>query len=164
MPEVVGSSSIESIKPSKDSRNGSVRLDEVLLRGRPRNFPEMVRLMELGVPGYVVNGDYLDEFYRAPKEARQSFIEYEPPPSDIPEADEVFYAHCAAVAEKFAHDYGLQVPAWVDEPKYFLKEPDIGGYREDQLPEQLVQSMYKESPIEFSRHNLFVTANALVRY
>jgi hypothetical protein len=142
----------------------TVRSDEELSRTRPRNFPEMVRQLELGDENYLVNGNYLDAFYRASEGERQSFIWFEPPSSETSTADDVFYAHCAAVAEKLAHDYGLVVPDWVDKPEYFLREPLYGGFREDALTEDLVKMMRELSPEEFSRHNLFVTPNALVRY
>jgi probable addiction module antidote protein len=141
-----------------------VRDDVTLLRKRARNFPEMVRQLELGVDDYVVNGDFLDEFYHAPQEERQSFIAFAPARSSSPKADRFFYAHCAAETEKLARDYGLAVPQWVDNPRYFLDEPDYAGYTVDQIPERLKESLERNSPPEFSKRNLYVTANVLERY
>jgi hypothetical protein len=155
---------LESLTPPVVVWAYTVRPDEELLRTRPRNFPEMVRQLELGDENYLVNGNYLDAFYRASEKDRQSFIWLEPSSSKTPAADEVFYAHCAAVAEKLAHDYDLIVPDWVNKPRYFLREPLYGGFREDLLTDDLVRMMREVSPKEFSRHNLFVTPNALVRY
>jgi PHD/YefM family antitoxin component YafN of YafNO toxin-antitoxin module len=155
--------SVAAITKKRQSQ-ARVRADEVLLRGRPQNFAEMVRLLELGTPGYVVNGDFLDEFYHAPAEARQSFIDFEPPPSTAPEADAVFYAHCAAVAEKLAHDYNLQQSSWVERPQYFLARPIYGNFPQDLVTEKMKTLMESDSPPEFSRRNLFVSSNALTRF
>jgi hypothetical protein len=142
----------------------AAREDSVLLRSRARNFPEMVRQLELGVADYVVNGDFLDEFYHAPQKERQAFIDYEPPRSTAPQIDQYFYVHCAAEAEKLAHDYGLQVPQWVNNPHYTLDEPDYAGYTVEQIPARLKESLEKTAPPEFAHRNMYVTANALVRY
>jgi hypothetical protein len=124
----------------------------------------MVRQLEIGFADHIVNGNFLDEFYRAPQEARQSFIDLEPPRSSSPKADKCFYAHCAAEAEKLAHDYGLRVPSWVDDPPYFLNEPDYAGHTAEQIPSRLAESLKRSSPEEFAPRNLFITANALARY
>jgi hypothetical protein len=142
----------------------TVRDDGTLLRKRARNFPEMVRQLELGVAEYVVNGDFLDEFYHAPQAERQTFIDYEPPRSTSPKAGWHFSVHCAAEAEKLAHDYNLKVPPWVDNPRYFLDEPDYTGYSIEQIPARLKESLENSSPPEFARRNMYVTANALTRY
>jgi hypothetical protein len=142
----------------------SVRSDQELLRGRGRNFPEIVRQLELGVASSVALGDFLDGFYRAVQIKRQSFIDHEPPISNAPQADDVFYTYCAALAEKLAHEYDLQTPAWVNKQKYVLRVPNYGGYREEQLSAKMIHLMRQESPPEFVRHNLFVSPNALVRY
>jgi hypothetical protein len=141
-----------------------IRSDETLARQRPRNFPEMVRQLELGIPIYVVNGNFLDEFYHAKTEERQSFLDYEPQKSNVHEADLCFYAHCAAVAEKLAHDYELDVPKWVDKPEFILNEPDYGGFDSRVVDSTLVAVLQSETPIEFAKHNLFTTSNVLVRY
>jgi hypothetical protein len=141
-----------------------IRDDATLRRSRALNFPEMVRQLEIGVADYIVNGNFLDEFYHASQEKKQSFIDPEPPRSHSPKVDKYFYAHCAAEAEKLAHDYGLRVPGWVNKPLYFLDEPDYAGYTAEQIPPRLAESLKRNSPEEFSRRNLFITANALVRY
>jgi hypothetical protein len=130
---------LESLRgiSSQANTTAPVRDDAVLLKKRARNFPEMVRQLELGVADYVVNGDFLDEFYHAPQSERQSFLDYEPTQSSIPQTDDVFYAHCAAEAEKLAHDYNLKVPEWTGNPRYFLSEPNIAGFEPDQVSPEL---------------------------
>jgi hypothetical protein len=152
------------IMADKGANFALIRDDATLRHSRALNFPEMVRQLEIGVADYTVNGDFLDAFYHAPQEKRQAFIDFEPPRSSSSKVDRYFYVHCAAEAEKLAHDYGLQVPGWVNNPLYFLDEPDYAGYTAEQISSRLMESLKKNSPKEFSRRNLFVTANALVRY
>jgi hypothetical protein len=140
-----------------------VRTDNILVNKRPRNFAEVVRQRELGIPDYVVNGNFLDEFYHAPVADRQSFLDTEPPQSSAGVIDKHDLALFAATAEKLANDYGLNAPAWVNKRAYCLAEPDIAGYAVDQLPAPLVRIMMEESPREFSKRNLFVSENLLTR-
>ncbi|MCL2826351.1 MAG: hypothetical protein FWD72_02970, partial [Eggerthellaceae bacterium] len=104
-------------------KDSCVRNDAVLIGSRAHNFPESIRQLELGKDKHVVNGDFLDEFYHAPKDQRQSFIDFEPPQSPSQTADRYFYAYCAAEAEKLAHDFNLTVPLWVERQYFFLEKP-----------------------------------------
>lgn len=130
---------------------------------RPQNFAEAVRQLEVGVPSYVVMGDFLDEFYRSPLSEKQAFLDREPPASSA--LEKVMAVNYAATAEKLAHDFGLDVPAWVEKPQYFLKAGEaIYGYRSyAETRADLAEILREESPAEFARRNLFVSANALTR-
>lgn len=145
-------------------KDSCVRNDAVLIGSRAHNFPESIRQLELGKDKHVVNGDFLDEFYHAPKDQRQSFIDFEPPQSPSQTADRYFYAYCAAEAEKLAHDFNLTVPLWVERQYFFLEKPDYAGYPAECIPHRLRLSLEKNSPFEFARRNLFVTSNVLERY
>jgi hypothetical protein len=134
-----------------------------LTKRRPVNFSEVVRQRELGVPDYVTNGDFLDAFYAAPLEQKQSFLDVEPPETDCDAITGRSLALFAATAEKLAHEFGLDVPAWVNKQRYFLDNEDIAGYRADDLPPGLVAILRTEAPVEFARRNLFVSDNVLTR-
>ncbi|MDR0500824.1 MAG: hypothetical protein LBG97_06215 [Coriobacteriales bacterium] len=130
---------------------------------RPHDFVEMMEQRRQGVPGYVTYGDFLDAFYRAAQEERQQMIDKEPP--DYGESVITFTARAnlAATAEKLAHDYELTVPAWTEKPEYFLSELYMCGRKASTLIPELVTELKKESPQEFLRRGLLVSANALSR-
>ena len=111
-----------------------------------------------GVNFYIVMGDFLDEFYRQTKEARQIMIAEEP--GDYMNVSREYAALFAAAIHKLANDYGLPVPRWVMDKKFRITEKpyfDCGAKGNLRL-----LFMYK-SPAEFKFRNLFVDENFLVR-
>jgi hypothetical protein len=141
-----------------------IRSDEVLLRSRARNFLELARLLELGEKFSIVCSDFMDEFYHADKKDRQSFIDFEPPEIISSLIKDVDVVLIAGMAERFAHLYGLKVPAWVENSKYFNPIPDYCGWGEEQLSDDHKRAFQNHTPDEFSRRNLYVSENCLSRY
>ncbi|MGF1611405.1 MAG: hypothetical protein ACFCUQ_18525 [Kiloniellales bacterium] len=96
--------------------------------------------------------EFLDHFYSTPK-ARQAAIQDRPEPVGT-----VQDAYLAAVAEHLALAYGLDVPAWTEEPGRSLKRPFFAGGLES-----LKATLLVESPTAFRRRMIFISANALSR-
>ncbi|MDR1412672.1 MAG: hypothetical protein LBJ07_01970 [Actinomycetes bacterium] len=134
-----------------------------ILRRRARNFAEVVYQRELGVPGHVAVGDFLDAFYAAGSGRRQVFLDTEPPVSGAMTQAEV--ATLAAIAEQLAGEYDLQVPEWTTLPRYFLSDNQAvcGPISCQCLSPSSVETLRRESPSAFARRNLLVSANALTR-
>jgi len=130
---------------------------------RPKNFIEIMELRKSGVPAYVTNGDFLDEFYAAPNRLKQSFLDDEPPLIKGVEITPSALAQFAAIAEKLAHDYDLHVPEWTSKPIYYLDTPYLAGKPANEYPRELIECLIDETPIEFSKRNLIVTDNILER-
>ncbi len=68
----------------------------------------------------------------------------------------IWDAYWGAVVESLTRKYNFQNPSWVENPERFLKKPFFGIEAAS-----LRATLLIESPIEFRRRNLFVTANAL---
>jgi len=130
---------------------------------RPRSISEVAVLRDKGVPGYVVWGDFLDAFYEAAPEQRQSFLEPEPPRlKSIPKA---VYAYYAASAEHLARKYALNVPGWTESSDFFLSESeaDYAGRTPHEASTAYQEALQSEAPYPFARRNVFVSANVLSR-
>jgi len=69
------------------------------------------------------------------------------------------YAMCAATANKLANDYDIEVPDWVWNDRYYLKQPFFGGIRKGRL--RMYNMLY--SPPEFKNRGLFLDENILLR-
>lgn len=67
----------------------------------------------------------------------------------------------AAICEKLANDNKLEVPTWVDKPKYFLKEP-LFEYDTKNIEYQ--KFLIEDAPKEFSRRNIYYGKNCIDRY
>ena len=95
--------------------------------------------------------NFLDEFNAQPNTQILST-----PPPDI---DEKINCFLAATVEQLAITHGFNIPRWVYDKKYFLKEPFFpsglkGDYRFFAL---------RESPLAFRARQVFVTKNVLER-
>jgi hypothetical protein len=139
-----------------------LRPDEVLLRVRPKNCVEMVRQFELGLPGHVCVGNFLDEFYSAKEHERQSFLDVDIPDSEY--LNDIERVSIAAMIEKLAHDYALKVPDWVESNEYFLSYANYGSLKEEYLTDRYKELLISETPTEYSKRNMFVSSNVLSRY
>ena len=108
---------------------------------------------------YLLLGDFLDEFYKAPDMVRQNMIS-EPPSVYRADCGRELHSFAAATAHKLANDYGLGVPAWVFDKKYYMiGQPYFGCHAKGDLR---LLFMYK-SPTEFKHRNLFVDEHVLSR-
>ena len=95
--------------------------------------------------------NFLDDFKRNPSPS--ILQEY---PENIDNKIDVFIA---ATAEQLAINYGLEIPKWVYNKRYFLKEPFFpSGLNGDYRFFALI-----ESPLAFSARQIFVTKNVLDR-
>ena len=108
---------------------------------------------------YLLLGDFLDEFYKAPDKIRQLMI-MEPPSEYGLKIERELLCFAAATVHKLANDYKLDVPSWVFEKRYYMSDkPFFGCNAKGNL--RLI-FMYK-SPAEFKHRNLFVDENVLTR-
>ena len=108
---------------------------------------------------YLLVGDFLDEFYQSTDEARQQMIAQ--PPSGLGQkcARELL-CYAAAAAHKLANDFRLDVPNWVFDKQYYMRDrPFFGCNAKGDLR---LLFMYK-SPAEFKHRNLFVDEHVLSR-
>ncbi|MCL2298051.1 MAG: hypothetical protein FWC38_05180 [Proteobacteria bacterium] len=111
-----------------------------------------------GADFYIALGDFLDDFYRQPNEARKAMLA--DAPDEYPNVGKEHAALFAATAHKLANDYELPVPAWVMDKKYRMAEkPYFDCNAKGNLR---LLFMYK-SPTEFKFRNLFVDENFLAR-
>ena len=108
---------------------------------------------------YILLGDYLDAFYRAPIDIKDAMIS-EPPSGRGLCCKRELLAFAAATAHKLANDYNLNVPPWVFDKNYYLTENPFFGC--DAKGDLRLLFMYK-SPTEFKHRNLFVDENVLKR-
>jgi hypothetical protein len=106
---------------------------------------------------YLLVGQFLDDFYRAPENVRARMIGE--PPEDM--AGLEYVPFLAAAAHKLANDYRLDPPPWVFEKRcYALRSaPHFGCGAKGNLR---LLFMY-QSPSEFKHRNLFVDENVLSR-
>ena len=108
---------------------------------------------------YVLLGDFLDEFYKAPASEKQKMVD-DPPSGPGLLCGREIRAFAAASAHKLANDHCLEVPSWVFEKKYYMADmPFFGCGAKGDLR---LLFMYK-SPAEFKHRNLFVDENVLSR-
>ena len=69
-----------------------------------------------------------------------------------------YKAYIAAAVEELCLKNNLEIPAWIFNRRYFLKEPFfVGGL------ESLKAFLIVESPLPFRRRNIFVSENVLHR-
>jgi len=99
--------------------------------------------------------EFIDEFNRSDLGKRQKMVE-KFPFSDI--TDVKYTAYIAAMVEELCFQNKMEIPEWVWDRKYQLKEPFfVGGL------ESLKAFLIAESPLPFRRRNIFVSANVLQR-
>jgi hypothetical protein len=108
---------------------------------------------------HLLLGDFLDEFYQARDQAKQEMID-EPPSGEELLCEREFLAFAASAAHKLANDYGLAVPAWVFDKRFYMTDaPYFGSGAKGDMR---LLFMYK-SPAEFKHRNLFVDEHVLSR-
>jgi len=102
-------------------------------------------------------GDFLDEFYTADHEDKQSMILQEP--RHYGTISNQIYAYIAAMVDYLCNKYELLKPDWIFNNSYYLQDPYFAhDFKNDMRIILLI-----ESPLEFKIRNVFVSENALTR-
>jgi hypothetical protein len=96
---------------------------------RPTSLKETVDRILGGQNWVDAVGEFLDEFYLAGATERQSMIGEEPGLTGAAFQD----AYIGAVGEHLARRWGLELPAWADDPRRFLDEPRFQRFDHDEL-------------------------------
>ena len=121
---------------------------------RPTSLKEAV---DRSIEGYEFMDaikEFLDEFYLSGPSERQQMIGEEPGLTGVAFQD----AYVGAVGEHLARRWGLDIPAWADDPRRFLDEPHFPDHMELAKPVFL-----RDSPIAFRRRLIFTEAEPLRR-
>ena len=121
---------------------------------RPTTLKEAVDRIIRGERGLDAIKEFLDEFYLSGPAERQRMIAEEPGLTGGAFQD----AYVGAVGEHLARRWGLDIPAWADDPHRFLKTPHFPEYMEFAKPVFL-----RDSPIAFRRRLIFTEAEPLRR-
>jgi hypothetical protein len=99
--------------------------------------------------------DFIDEFNRADMAKKQQMVRRFPFKKI---KDKKYAAYIAAAVEELCYRNSMDIPEWVFDKKYRLKEPFfVGGL------ESLKAFLIAESPVSFRRRNIFVSENVLKR-
>jgi len=99
--------------------------------------------------------DFIDEFNRAHTNLKKKKV-MKFPFKGI--KDKKHKAYIAAMVEELCFTNNIEIPDWVFDKKYSLKEPFfVGGF------ENLKAFLLVESPVSFRRRNIFVSKNVLKR-
>jgi hypothetical protein len=99
--------------------------------------------------------DFIDEFNRSKPVKKQKMVEKFPFKGVT---DIKHIAYIAAMVEELCFRNNMEIPGWVWDKKYQLKEPFfVGGL------ESLKAFLIAESPLPFRRRNIFVSSNVLQR-
>jgi len=99
--------------------------------------------------------NFIDEFNRSSLEKKQKMVE-EFPFKGI--KNKKYAAYIAAMVEELCFTNNIDIPEWVFDKKYSLKEPFfVGGL------ESIKAFLIVESPLPFRRRNIFVSENVLKR-
>lgn len=102
---------------------------------------------------------FLDDFYGASEEERQTLISGEP--SCAPGS--IFGSKLAATAELLCHRFSLSVPAWTEHPCYFVPDP-VWATPLVCARSESAREYYKQTTCdEFARRNLFYGPDLLRR-
>jgi hypothetical protein len=125
----------------------------VALDSRPRTLEAVARETQAGSSFDPLLREFLDEFYVADREQRQTAIASEPP-----RITPVHDAYLAAVAEHLALRFRLSIPDWTEREDRFLENPFFAGGLEG-----LKALLLVESPLAFRRRQIFVSRDALSR-
>ncbi len=121
---------------------------------RPTTLREAVDQVIQGYDFFHATDEFLDEFYVARPEQRQRMIDEQPSLTGVSFQD----AYVGAMGEHLARRWGLDIPAWADDPCRFLEEPYFPPYT------QLAKAAFlHDSPIAFRRRLIFTEAEPLRR-
>ena len=105
---------------------------------------------------YCAYGNFLDRFVECGNTGRQWIIMDRPDDDDTLPIDA---AKLAATVEVLVKKYDLEMPNWVMDPRYILKEPYYGSATSKEF-----QRVLKETaPPEFARRNVFLGDNCMSR-
>ena len=124
--------------------------------GRPCNYRELFDLMEhKGDDFELAWSEFCHEFYRH-KDA--SFFAV-PPPDGFSRS---YRALLAGAAEFWCREFGLEAPAWIEEPQYFLDTPWMPWceFLADD-PEAVARHRAKADPAFLRRNILFAARNLI---
>ncbi|HXX24646.1 MAG TPA: hypothetical protein VEO19_15985 [Terriglobia bacterium] len=121
---------------------------------RPTSLKETVDRIIGGQNWVDALSEFLDEFYTSGPAERQRMIGEQPKLMDIAFRD----AYIGAVAEHLARRWGLEIPAWADDPRRFLNQPHFPEYMGFAKPVFL-----RDSPMAFRRRLIFTEAEPLRR-
>jgi hypothetical protein len=99
--------------------------------------------------------DFIDEFNRSDPGKKQKMVEKFPFTGIT---DIKYTAYIAAMVEELCFQNKMDIPEWVWNKQFQLKEPFfVGGL------ESLKAFLIAESPLPFRRRNIFVSSNVLQR-
>jgi hypothetical protein len=102
-----------------------------------------------------VLANFIDEFNAADIEKKKKMVETFPFENV---KNKKYAAYVAAMVEELCLTNDMEIPEWVFDKRYRLKEPYfVGGL------ESLKAFLIVESPLSFRRRNIFVSANVLKR-
>jgi len=119
---------------------------------------DSIKKVHNGASFYIALGDFLDEFYKQPRDIQCEMISESP--GDEANISPAYMALFAATAHKLANDFGLPSPDWAMDNRYKMTEtPYFDCNARGNLR---LLFMYK-SPSEFKFRNLFVDENFLAR-
>jgi hypothetical protein len=121
---------------------------------RPTSLKEAVDRIIGGESWVDAVREFLDEFYPSGPSERQRMIGEEPGLTGVAFHD----AYVGAVGEHLARRWGLDIPAWTDDPRRFLDEPHFPDYMEIAKPVFL-----RDSPLAFRRRPILAEAEPLGR-
>jgi hypothetical protein len=121
---------------------------------RPTSLKEAVDRTIEGYGFFDAISEFLDEFYLSGPAKRQRMIADEPRLTGVAFQD----AYVGAVGEHLARRWGLDIPAWADDPRRFLEAPHFPEFMEFAKPVFL-----RDSPIAFRRRLIFTEAEPLRR-
>ena len=121
---------------------------------RPTSLKEAVDRILTGESWVNAINEFLDEFYPNGTEERRRMIAEEPGLTGVAFQD----AYVGAVGEHLARRWGLEIPAWADNPQRFLERPHFPDYMELAKPVFL-----RDSPTAFRRRLIFTEAEPLRR-
>lgn len=83
---------------------------------------ELARWTENDIDSFAIHcGNFLDAFYRASNDQRESMVEREP--EKHPSFPDYLLPFLAAMAHKLCNEYDVDCPSWVHKDQYVLKEP-----------------------------------------
>jgi hypothetical protein len=138
---------------------------------RPKSFPEFEMQLRIGIDFECALSMFLQEFYSH----RDPCFFAEPPSAQL---SAMKRAALAGAAEWLCHRFGYDVPAWTEEPEFFLKSErnwfdewdtsdEDGAILAEVFDPEFIASIreesVKKSAQEFLRRNLLFPVRGLIR-
>jgi hypothetical protein len=125
---------------------------------RPKSFPELEEQLRMGIDFECALSMFLHEFYGH----RDPSFFAEPPSQRL---SDINRAALAGAAEWLCHRFGYEVPAWTEEPEFFLIS-ERNWFEELFDPDFIVsirEYSMSQSVQEFTRRNLLFPVRGLIR-